>query len=103
MRVEPPVLLTTYPAEKTAGHPGPNGPVPEVVNSTPFTSRPAEATKAQHGLVGYLEALLAAELEERERNAVARRIFEAKLPRVKTLEEFDFAQAPHRALSTGDE
>jgi hypothetical protein len=50
--------------------------------------------KQQYGPVRYLEALLAAELEERERSAIARRIFEAKLPRVKTLEEFDFSQAP---------
>lgn len=53
-----------------------------------------EAIKQQYGPVRYLEALLAAELEERERSAIARRIFEAKLPRVKTLEEFDFSQAP---------
>jgi DNA replication protein DnaC len=53
-----------------------------------------EALKQQCGPVRYLEALLAAELEERECNAVARRIFEAKLPRVKTLEEFDFSQTP---------
>src|SRR5689334_5755407 len=53
-----------------------------------------EAVKQQYGPVRYLEALLAAELEERERSAIARRIFEAKLPRVKTLEEFDFSQAP---------
>ena len=53
-----------------------------------------EAMKQQYGPVRYLEALLAAELEERERSAIARRIFEAKLPRVKTLEEFDFSQAP---------
>jgi DNA replication protein DnaC len=51
-----------------------------------------EAMKQQYGPVRYLEALLAAELEERERSAIARRIFEAKLPRVKTLEEFDFSQ-----------
>jgi DNA replication protein DnaC len=53
-----------------------------------------EAIKQQYGPVRYLEALLAGELEERERSAIARRIFEAKLPRVKTLEEFDFSQAP---------
>jgi|SRR4051794_31879907 DNA replication protein DnaC len=53
-----------------------------------------EAVKQQYGPVRYLEALLAAELEERERNAIARRIFEARLPRVKTLEEFDFSQTP---------
>jgi DNA replication protein DnaC len=43
---------------------------------------------------GYLEALLAAELEDRERRAIERRIKEAHLPRVKTLDEFDFRQAP---------
>ena len=35
-----------------------------------------EAIKQQHGPVRYLEALLAAELEERERSAIARRIFD---------------------------
>jgi DNA replication protein DnaC len=54
-----------------------------------------EALKQKYSPVRYLEALLAAEIEERERNAVARRIFEAKMPRVKTMEEFDFAQTPH--------
>ena len=53
-----------------------------------------EAVRQQHGPVRYLEALLAAEIEERERNAILRRVFEAKLPRMKTLEEFDFAQSP---------
>ncbi|MFL6452117.1 MAG: hypothetical protein ACJ746_31285 [Bryobacteraceae bacterium] len=43
-----------------------------------------EAIKQQYGPVRYLEALLATELEERERSAIARRIFEAKLPRVKS-------------------
>jgi len=42
----------------------------------------------------YLEALLAAELEERERNTVQRRLRDAHLPRLKTLEEFDFSQSP---------
>jgi len=59
-----------------------------------FVRLAEEANKQQYGPVRYLEALLAAELEERERNAIARRIFEAKLPRVKTLEEFDFSQTP---------
>ena len=58
-----------------------------------------EAIKQQYGPVRYLEALLAAEIEERERNAVARRIFEAKLPRMKTLEDFDFAQTPQIAAA----
>ena len=38
--------------------------------------------------------LLQAELEEREQKLVVRRLKEAKLPKVKTLEEFDFSQAP---------
>jgi len=58
-----------------------------------------EAMKQQYGPVRYLEALLAAKIEERERNAVARGIFEAKLPRMKTLEEFDFAQTPKIAAA----
>jgi DNA replication protein DnaC len=53
-----------------------------------------QAERERQPYLGYLEALLAAELEERERNAIARRLKEAHLPRVKTLEEFDFAQAP---------
>jgi DNA replication protein DnaC len=54
-----------------------------------------ETVKQQHGPVRYLEALLSSEIEERERNAVLRRVFEARLPRMKTLEEFDFGQSPH--------
>ena len=42
----------------------------------------------------YLGALLATELEERECNAVARRLRDAHLPQLKTLEEFDFSQSP---------
>src|SRR3954462_9267213 len=44
-----------------------------------------------HGHVQYLDALLTAEIEERERKGVVRRIQEAHLPRVKT--EFDFQQS----------
>jgi DNA replication protein DnaC len=54
-----------------------------------------EAVKQKHGHVTYLEALLGAEVEERQRNAVARRIQEAKFPKVKTLEDFHFEEAPH--------
>ena len=54
-----------------------------------------EAVQQKHGHVTYLEALLGAEVEERERNAVTRRIQEAKFPKVKTLEDFHFEQAPH--------
>jgi DNA replication protein DnaC len=44
--------------------------------------------------LGYLEALLQAELEEREQRLIERRIHEARLPRMKTLAEFDFGRNP---------
>lgn len=53
-----------------------------------------QAEREKHPYLGYLEALFAAELEDREQRAIARRLTEAHLPRVKTLEEFDFAQTP---------
>ena len=53
-----------------------------------------EAVRAKRNHLGYLEALLAAQLDERERNTVERRIREAHLPRVKTLDDFDFSQSP---------
>ncbi len=42
----------------------------------------------------YLDALLTAELEEREERLITRRLFEAKLPRLQTLDEFDFKVSP---------
>lgn len=54
----------------------------------------AEAERARQTYLGYVDALLVAELEERERNTVSRRIREAHLPRLKTLDEFDFTQTP---------
>ena len=60
-----------------------------------FVKLAEEAVKQKLGHLAYLEALLNAELEERERHAVARRITEAKFPKVKTLEEFQFEEAPH--------
>jgi DNA replication protein DnaC len=53
-----------------------------------------QAQREQHGYLRYLDALLLAEIEERERNTIAHRLREARLPKVKTLEEFDFSQAP---------
>ena len=53
-----------------------------------------QAVREKKTHLGYLEALLTAELEERERNTIDRRIKEAHLPRVKTLEEFDYTQSP---------
>jgi DNA replication protein DnaC len=53
-----------------------------------------QADRERQPYLSYLEALLAAELEDRERRSIDRRIKEASLPRVKTLDEFDFRQAP---------
>ena len=50
--------------------------------------------KEKRSHIGYLEALLAMESEERDRHAMQNRLHDAKLPRMKTLEEFDFNQAP---------
>ena len=59
-----------------------------------FVSLAEQAVKENHSHIRYLEALLAMECEERDRHAIANRIRDAQLPRMKTLEEFDFAQAP---------
>ena len=64
-----------------------------------FARLAGEAVKEQQSHLSYLEALLEGEVEERERKAVARRIQEAHLPSVKTLEEFDFQIAPHIAAA----
>jgi DNA replication protein DnaC len=53
-----------------------------------------QAVRERRTHLGYLEALLQAELEDREHRLVERRLREAHLPRVKTLEEFDFRQSP---------
>jgi len=55
----------------------------------------AQAVKSRQSHLAYLDALLEAEVEERERNVVKRRIREAHFPRVKALEEFDFEAASH--------
>ena len=73
-----------------------------------FARLAEEAVSRKQSHLGYLEALLEAEIEERERRAVIRRIKEAHFPAVKTLEEFDFQSAPHipaaqlRKLSEGE-
>jgi len=58
-----------------------------------FVRLAEQAIKEQRSHVGYLEALLAMESEERDRHAVQKRIRDAKFPRLKALEEFDFNQA----------
>src|SRR4051794_41370908 len=52
------------------------------------------AAREGHSHVRYLDALLGAEIDERERKAVLRRVKEARLPRLKTLPEVDFAPSP---------
>lgn len=59
-----------------------------------FSTLAEQAVREKKTHLGYLEALLSAESEERERNTISRRIKEAHLPRVKTLEEFDYNQSP---------
>jgi DNA replication protein DnaC len=72
-----------------------------------FVSLAEQAVKENHSHIRYLEALLAMESEERDRHAIQNRIRDAQLPRMKTLEEFDFGQAPRipaarvRELSEG--
>ena len=71
-------------------------------------SRLAEtAIREQQSHPGYLEALLAAEMEERESRAIARLLHDARLPRMKTLEAFEFdrsgvSAAQLRGLAEGD-
>lgn len=60
-----------------------------------FLKMAEEAVKQKLDHVAYLEALLAAEIEERERNAITRRMQESKFPKVKTLEDFNYQEAPH--------
>jgi DNA replication protein DnaC len=60
-----------------------------------FAGLAEEAVKEKQSHLSYLEALLEAEVEERDRKAMARRIQEARFPAVKTLEEFDFQSVPH--------
>jgi DNA replication protein DnaC len=59
-----------------------------------FVPLAEQAVKENHSHVRYLEALLAMESEERDRHAIEHRIRDAQLPRMKTLEEFDFGQSP---------
>ena len=59
-----------------------------------FVPLAEQAVKENRSHIGYLEALLAMESEERDRHAIAHRLHDAKLPRMKTLEEFEFARAP---------
>lgn len=79
--------------------------LPTVASS--FERLASEAARERHTHAAFLSATLAAELEEREQRAIERRLREARLPRMKTLEEFDFSRTPElspqlmRELSEG--
>ena len=60
-----------------------------------FVAMAEQALKEKQSHLNYLEVMLGMEVEERERNTVARRIKDAHFPKVKTLEEFAFGDAPH--------
>src|SRR3978361_908940 len=65
------------------------------------------ATREGQSHVGYLAALLAAEMEESESRAITLRLNEPKLPRMKTLDAFEFdrssvSAAQLRTLAEGD-
>ena len=53
------------------------------------------AINQQQSHLDFLEALLSAEIDEREHNLIQRRLKEARLPKTKTLDEFNFSSAPH--------
>jgi DNA replication protein DnaC len=59
-----------------------------------FGKMAQEAAKVQQPYSRYLNFLLMAEIEEREQHTVERRIREARMPRIKTLDDFDFSQSP---------
>jgi DNA replication protein DnaC len=59
-----------------------------------FAALGEQAIKERRSHLSYLEALLALEVEERERRTVARRIQDAHFTKVKTLEDFQFEKAP---------
>jgi DNA replication protein DnaC len=58
-----------------------------------------EAVRERHTHLHYLDVLLEGELDERSGRAVARHLQEAHLPRMKTLEEFDFSKAASLSAS----
>lgn len=57
------------------------------------------AVSQQQSHLDYLEALLSVEMEEREQNAIRKRLKESHLPKIKTLTEFNFSSAPHISAS----
>lgn len=73
-----------------------------------FQTLAQQAIQEKKSYAQYLETLLGIEVEEQECHAIQRRMQEAKFPRIKTLEEFDFDKNPLvnpasiRQLAEGD-
>jgi DNA replication protein DnaC len=61
--------------------------------ATHFLALAEEAVREQKSHRAYLETLLSQEVEERQRRQQERRIQEARFPRLKRLEDFDFRAA----------
>jgi DNA replication protein DnaC len=59
-----------------------------------FAALADEALREQKSHRAYLETLLGQEVEERQRRQQERRIKEARFPRIKRLEDFDFQASP---------
>lgn len=60
----------------------------------------AEAVSAQQTHLSYLWALLEAELEDRGERRQRRRVHDARFPRLKTIDDFHFEDAPHLPAAT---
>lgn len=97
-RAAPSALARSGQSSAATNRPGASAPAASIRPVHPASDaahRDSVPVPEKKSHVGYLEALLAAELEERERNTIERRIREAHLPRMKTLDEFDFTQSPN--------
>ena len=57
-----------------------------------FETLAKQAVREKRTPLDYLDTLLSAEVEDRERRTVERRLREARLPLMKTLDEFDFSE-----------
>src|SRR4051812_34535081 len=54
----------------------------------------AEALRERQTPIGYLAALLEAEVADRAERSIKRRLAQAKLPQLKTIDDFNFADNP---------
>ena len=65
-----------------------------------FRQLAAEATREQQTPLAYLAALLEAEVQERAERRERRRLLDARLPLIKRLEDFQFADNPNVPQAT---